>query len=108
MSKTIAQITEDCGLSRYAADALGIALQTDVSLNAIYAIKDEIIQSLYRRIEKLEEEKASLGGNLDDLLFCVEDFQLGDYSPLMDEVFDSRHALEQAGIARRRTPRKEG
>lgn len=40
---------------------------------------------------------------LDDLLYCIEDFQLGDYSPLMDEVFDSRHALEKAGLPRRRS-----
>jgi hypothetical protein len=51
---------------------------------------------------KLHESAELLFRNLDDLLFCVEDWQLGDYSPLMDEIFDSRHALEETGLPRRR------
>lgn len=54
MSKTTQQIAKDCWLSKYASDVLSLALKTDTAQHPIYAIKDEIIQSLYRRIEKLE------------------------------------------------------
>ena len=51
---------------------------------------------------KLHASAEHLFRELDDLLYCIEDFQLGDYSPLMDEVFDSRSALKEAGLPRRR------
>jgi hypothetical protein len=45
---------------------------------------------------KNEREAADLlYDNLKDLVHCIRDFQLGDYSPLMDEIFDSEHALKQ-------------
>lgn len=104
--KTVKQIADRCGLNSTQRFRLENAINgKGYSHDPTIA---EVVTALYRQIEKLEKEKASLGGNLDDLLFCIEDFQLGDYSPLMDEVFDSRYALDQAGITRRRTPRKEG
>lgn len=33
---------------------------------------------------------------LKDLVRCIRDFQLGDYSPLMDEIFDAEHAIRMA------------
>ena len=27
---------------------------------------------------------------------CIRNFELGDYSPLMDEIFESEHAIELA------------
>lgn len=67
-------------------------------MNCECTIKDNTINFC-----KLHAAAEHLFRELDDLLYCIEDFQLGDYSPLMDEVFDSRHVLEQAGIPRRRT-----
>ncbi len=33
---------------------------------------------------------------LKDLVRCIRDFQLGDYSPLYDEIFDAEHAIRMA------------
>jgi hypothetical protein len=33
---------------------------------------------------------------LKDLVRCIREFQLGDYSPLMDEIFDSEAAIKDA------------
>jgi hypothetical protein len=33
---------------------------------------------------------------LSDLVHCIRDFQLGDYSPLMDEIFEAEHAISEA------------
>ncbi len=33
---------------------------------------------------------------LKDLVRCIRDFQLGDYSPLMDEIFDAENAIAMA------------
>jgi len=33
---------------------------------------------------------------LKDLVHCIRDFQLGDYSPLMDEIFDAEEAICRA------------
>lgn len=33
---------------------------------------------------------------LKDLVRCIREFQLGDYSPLMDEIFDSEAAIRDA------------
>jgi hypothetical protein len=43
---------------------------------------------------KLQESHDRLYWELHDLIKCIRDFQLGDYSPLMDEIFDSEHALK--------------
>lgn len=34
--------------------------------------------------------------NLTDLVRCIRGFKLGDYSALMDEIFDSEDAIKQA------------
>ena len=33
---------------------------------------------------------------LKDLVRCIRDGQLGDFSPLMDEIFDAEHAIRMA------------
>jgi len=33
---------------------------------------------------------------LKDIVRCIRDFQLGDYSPLYDEIFDAEHAIRMA------------
>lgn len=33
---------------------------------------------------------------LKELVRCIREFQLGDYSPLMDEIFDSEVAIREA------------
>jgi hypothetical protein len=33
---------------------------------------------------------------LKELVRCIREFQLGDYSPLMDEIFDSEAAIKEA------------
>jgi hypothetical protein len=39
---------------------------------------------------------------LKDLVHVIRDFQCGDYSPIMDEIFDAEHAIALA----ERKPRK--
>jgi len=43
---------------------------------------------------------------LHDLVWCIRDWQLGDYSPLMDEIFDAEAALKKCGRKMRRPRRK--
>lgn len=38
----------------------------------------------------------NLLAQLEDLVRCIREGQLGDYSPLMDEIFDSEYAIRQA------------
>lgn len=44
----------------------------------------------------LQESHDALAYELRQLIKCIRDGELVDYSPLMDEIFDSEHALEQA------------
>ena len=67
-----------------------------------------LARTLECELNAVTKQRDELFKQLDDLLYCIEDFQLGDYSPLMDEVFDSRHALEESGIPRRRSPKSKG
>jgi hypothetical protein len=39
----------------------------------------------------------NLSKPLIDLVRVIRDFQCGDYSPIMDEVFDAEHAIRMAG-----------
>ena len=35
---------------------------------------------------------------LKDFVRCIREGQLGDYSPLMDEIFDAEYAIRQAEV----------
>lgn len=52
MSKTTEQIAKDCGLSEFAANRI-----SEILKDGGPTFDGSIIGSLYRRIEKLEEEK---------------------------------------------------
>lgn len=57
---------------------------------------------------KLLASADCLAGNLRDLLACIQNGALGDYLPLMDELFDSEVALKKAGVAlRKKTKNKK-
>ena len=56
MSKSIEQIAADCGLSGFTVEILKVAM-AEITNEPLYAMKDEVIRALYRRIEKLEENR---------------------------------------------------
>lgn len=47
------------------------------------------------KVKTLQESHDYLLSNLQDLIKCIRNFELGDYSPLMDEIFDSEDAIKQ-------------
>ena len=51
-----------------------------------------------RGMENPEETIKSLAEELLGLVACLRAGEMGDYSPLMDEIFDSEHALRKAGF----------
>jgi len=59
-----------------------------------YFRKDELVKFL--SLVKLKESHELLLRNLKDLVKCIRGGELGDYSPLMDEIFDSEHAIKEA------------
>lgn len=59
-----------------------------------YFNKVELVKFL--TVVKLKESHELLLKNLKDLIKCIRDGELGDYSPLMDEIFDSEHAIKEA------------
>lgn len=56
--------------------------------------KVELVKFL--KMVKLKESHELLLKNLKDLIKCIRAGELGDYSPLMDEIFDSEHAIKEA------------
>lgn len=48
------------------------------------------------KITTLQESHDYLLANLSSLIKCIRNFELGDYSPLMDEIFDSEDAIKEA------------
>lgn len=46
--------------------------------------------------KSLQESHDLLLKNLTAIVRCIKNFELGDYSPLMDEIFDSEHAIKLA------------
>jgi hypothetical protein len=44
----------------------------------------------------LQESHDLLLRNLKDMVKCIRNFELGDFSPIMDEIFDSEHAIKEA------------
>lgn len=59
-----------------------------------YFNKAELIKFL--ELVELKESHEHLLKNLKDLVKCIRNGELGDYSPLMDEIFDSEHAIKEA------------
>jgi len=55
-----------------------------------------IANGLSEENAKLFAASGDLSEALHDLIRCIRDFQLGDYSPLMDEIFDGEYALRKA------------
>lgn len=47
-------------------------------------------------VNNLQQSHDYLLLNLKDLIKCIRNFELGDYSPLMDEIFDSEDSIEKA------------
>ncbi len=45
---------------------------------------------------RLVEAAPELLYQLKTLVRCIREFQLGDYSPLMDEIFDTEAAIKKA------------
>lgn len=48
--------------------------------------------------ERLDSAAPELLFQLKQLVRCIREQQLGDYSPLMDEIFDSEHAIQLAEV----------
>lgn len=46
--------------------------------------------------KELLESHNRLLRELKDLIKCIRNFELGDFSPLMDEIFESEDAIEKA------------
>lgn len=46
--------------------------------------------------ERVADALGMVLNNLKDTIKCIRRGDLGDYSPMMDEVFDSEHAIKQA------------
>ena len=46
--------------------------------------------------KNLQKSHDLLLENLKAIIKCIRNFELGDYSPLMDEIFDSEHAIKLA------------
>jgi hypothetical protein len=44
---------------------------------------------------KLSNKEAVLLDCAKDLVLCIRNFELGDYSPLMDELFDIESAIRK-------------
>lgn len=57
---------------------------------------------------RLLAQAERLAANLNGLVACIRNFELGDYSPLMDEIFDSEAALKDAGVPLKKKARKAG
>lgn len=49
-----------------------------------------------KNMESLQESHDLLLTNLKNLVKCIRNFELGDFGPLMDEIFDSEHAIKKA------------
>ena len=56
--------------------------------------KEELVK--FFKYVKIQESHELLLKNLKDLVKCIRNGELGDFSPLMDEIFDSEHAIKEA------------
>lgn len=45
---------------------------------------------------KNDEKLKEVLDALEDVVFCIRDFQAGDYSPMMDELFDAEFVLDMS------------